>query len=140
MYKLMTFKGVCKAYEKVFKQFGWAAVAHHHGDRVATIAYGMEVMRVHRAIAEKMAAVYDFDKKADLKIMHDKIDALKHVIMEHFKLRHEDLVERAELARQTLQSVRPASPRLSDRPVTRQMTGSLPQQSGLMQELFGGNY
>lgn len=141
----MTFKAICKAYEKVFKQYGHVAVAHHFGDRAITIAYGVKLMRVHRAIAEKIAAVHDVDKKADLKIMHENIDALKHIILEHFKLRHEDLVERVELARQTLQSARagatrPASPRLGDRPITRQMTGSLPQQSGLIQELFGGNF
>jgi hypothetical protein len=133
--KLMTYHGICKRYGKIFKKYGWVSVAHHNGDRGATIAYGVELVRLHHAIKLKMAQVRDVDKKADLQIMHDNLDKLKEIIMEHFKLRHEDIVERVEHTRQALQTAAASGSMAagSYRPMS-------PRRSNVAEEIFGTGF
>jgi predicted ATP-binding protein involved in virulence len=68
-----TMSGIHHWYKSMFERLGWMILAKHHGIDDKIISYKNALERLKCTIEEKIKNTRDYDKKADLKIMHGEL-------------------------------------------------------------------
>ena len=68
-----TFHGIHGWFKSLFEELGWMILAKSRGMTYKTTVYKHSIERLKKAIEDKIASTKDYDKKNDLKIMHENI-------------------------------------------------------------------
>ena len=66
-----TFHGIQAWYVDMFEKLGWMILAKHRGMTDKTETYKHGLRRLLMAVEKKMRDTKDFDRKQDLKIIHE---------------------------------------------------------------------
>jgi hypothetical protein len=75
----VTFHGLMKWYEHLFKHLGWMILAKEHGYNDKIKSYQQSIKRLREALEQKIKETEDKDKIEDLKVLHrNTIILMKH--------------------------------------------------------------
>ena len=97
-----TFHALVKWYEHMFEKLGWMVLASQHGHHEKIKHYIYKLRCLKGAIEQKLKAVKNVDKKADLKIMHRNLCVLmKHVEKDFPQARHSKRTTKRTTRRRT---------------------------------------
>jgi hypothetical protein len=101
-------------FKELVCKFGFLAIDHclkRPGHKLALLAYGVEVVRLHKSIERKckhISKCHDKLAYADMKILHKQVDALLKKTLEHFVLDVTKLLQHAGIAEEGSMAAMPA--------------------------------
>ncbi len=87
----MTYHELERATDRLIRKLGIATIVHATGEPGVAAEYGVKVVKLQTALRNAASLAASADRKRDLALLYDRMEVLRRIIMQHFRLSHSEL-------------------------------------------------